>query len=151
MMNGEKNVKEPGVVELRLHGLAWVFPGVLLLLAPLTWGWSLLPAVYRAAQLWRSRQWLQGAEVFAVRGILFRQQRSLRLADVQFVQVKPCLFGQAIDCGTVIVHGPSGTKLMLKHLAHPRSAQRAIQRAVNAVPRRAGSAALAGAAEPLIA
>ncbi len=152
MIEHEKNMKNgTGPVDLRLHAWAWMLPAFLLLLAPMTWGLSLLPAAFLAAQLWRSRQWVDGAEVFVERGVLFRQRRSLRLADVQFVQVKPGLFGQAVDCGTVIVHGARGARLVMKHLAHPRAAQRAIQRAVNAAPRHEDRSGAFGVARPLTA
>ena len=128
-----------GPVVLRRHGFAWAIPGLLLLLAPLTYGASLLPAAFRAAQLWRARQWVDGTRVVMERGILFRTRRELELTAVEFVQVKPCLFGQAVDCGTIIVHGAGGVTLTLRQLAHPRSAQRAIQRALNAAPRCQGS------------
>ena len=127
--------KSGEAVVLRRHGLAWVPPAMLVLFAPLTWGLTLIPAAWRAAQLWRSRQRVEAGVVVVERGILFRKRRELPLTAVEFVQVKPCLFGQAVDCGTVIVHGAGGVSLVLRQLAHPRSAQRAIQRAMSAAPR----------------
>lgn len=142
MKNSEKTSRTVnGVVVLHRHGLAWTLPGFLLLLAPITFGVSLLPALFRAAQLWRSKQWVDGARVVMERGIIFRRRREVMLASVEFVQVKPSLLGAAVDCGTVLVHGEGGAILVLRHLAHPRSAQRAIQRALNTAPRHLGAKA----------
>jgi uncharacterized membrane protein YdbT with pleckstrin-like domain len=78
---------------------------------------------------------VEGSQVVMERGIFFRQRRALALTDVEFVQVTPCLFGEAVDCGTLRIHGAGGVTLTLRQLAHPRGAQRALQRAVNAAPR----------------
>ena len=77
--NARSRHSASAVVELRRHGLAWVLPGVLVLLAPLTWGLTLLPAAVRAAQLWRSRQWVDGHRVVMERGIFLRKRRELPL------------------------------------------------------------------------
>ena len=144
--------KAGNAVVLRRHGLAWALPAALVLLAPLTLGLTLVPAIFRAAQLWRSRQWIEAGCVVMERGILFRKRRQLPLTAVEFVQVKPCLFGQAVDCGTVIVHGTGGVSLTLRQMAHPHSAQRAIQRALNATPReRDGGASSPLAPQPIAA
>lgn len=123
-------------VHFRHHGLCWALPAVLCLLAPLCYGLTLLPAALRAAQLLRRQAWLGDASVIAVRGALWRKVTQLALVDVEYVQVKPGLFGQAIDCGTLIVHGAGGVRLVLSNLAHPKAAQRALQRALKVVPRR---------------
>ena len=94
----------------------------------------------------------QAIELHLTLGILFRKRRQLPLTAVEFVQVKPCLFGQAVDSGTVIVHGTGGVSLTLRQMAHPHSAQRAIQRALNATPReRDGGASSPLAPQPIAA
>lgn len=152
MDNSEKIARTgKGAVELRRHGLAWVLPGLLVLVAPLTWGLSLVPAVFRAAQLWRSRQWVEDNRVVMERGVFLRKRRELALTQVEFVQVKPCLLAGAVDCGTLVVHGAGGVTLTLNQLAHPRSAQRAIQRALNAAPRCRDATRPAGAVRAPVA
>lgn len=125
-----------GQVHFRHHGLCWALPAVLCLLAPLTYGLTLVPAAWRIAQLLRRQAWLGEASVIVVRGGLWRQVAQLPLVDVEYVQVKPGLFGQLIDCGTVIVHGAGGVRLVLTNIAHPKAAQRSIQRALKLAPRR---------------
>lgn len=125
-----------GQVHFRHHGLCWALPAVLCLLAPLTYGLTLVPAAWRVAQLLRRQAWLGDASVIVVRGALWRKVTQLPLVDVEYVQVKPGLFGSAIDCGSVIVHGAGGVRLVLANIAHPKAAQRSIQRALKLAPRR---------------
>jgi membrane protein YdbS with pleckstrin-like domain len=125
-----------GQIHFRHHGLCWALPVALGLLAPLTYGLSLVPAALRAVQLLRRRSWLGEASVITVRGLFWRRVTQLPLADVEYVQVKEGLLGRFIDCGTVIVHGAGGTRLVLGNLAHPKAAQRALQRALKVLPRR---------------
>ncbi|MEY4376267.1 MAG: hypothetical protein RJB26_817, partial [Pseudomonadota bacterium] len=84
----------------------------------------------------RRQAWLGEASVIVVRGALWRKVLQLPLVDVEYVQVKPGLFGQAVDCGSVIVHGVGGVRLVLANVAHPKAVQRAIQRAMKVVPQR---------------
>ncbi len=125
-----------GQVHFRHHALCWALPAVLCLLAPLCYGLSLLPAMLRVAQLLRRQAWLGDASVIVVQGALWRKVTQLALVDVEYVQVKPGLLGGLLDCGSVVVHGAGGVRLVLPHLAHPKAAQRAIQRAFKAAPRR---------------
>jgi len=125
-----------GQILFRHHGLCWVLPVALVLLAPLTYGLSLVPAALRTVHLLRRRSWLGEASVITVRGLFWRTVTQLPLADIEYVQIKPGLFGQAVDYGTVVVHGSGGTRLVLGNLAHPKAAQRALQRALKALPRR---------------
>jgi Bacterial PH domain len=124
-----------GQVHFRHHGLCWALPAVLCLLAPLCYGLTLIPAAVRVGQLLRRQAWLGDASVIVVRGAVWRKVTQLALVDVEYVQVKPGLFGGLVDCGSVIVHGVGGVRLVLPNLAHPKAAQRAIQRALKVVPR----------------
>ena len=137
-MNGPNTAGEhrSGQIHFRHHGLCWAIPVALGLLAPLTYGLSLVPAALRAVQLLRRRSWLGEASVITVRGLFWRSVTQLPLADIEYVQVKEGLFGRVIDCGMVIVHGAGGTRLVLGNLAHPKAAQRALQRALKVLPRR---------------
>ena len=137
-MNGSTTAGEhrSGQIHFRHHGSCWVLPVALVLLAPLTYGLSLLPAALRTVQLLRRRSWLGEASVITVHGLFWRRVTQLPLADIEFVQMKPSLFGQAMGRGTVIVHGSGGTRLVLANLAHPKAAQRALQRALKVLPRR---------------
>ena len=137
-MNGTTTAgtHRPSQVHFRHHGSCWALPVALVLLAPLTYGLSLLPAALRAVQLLRRRTWLGEASVITVRGLFWRRVTQLPLADIEYIQMKPGLFGQAVDCGTVTVHGAGGTRLVLGNLAHPKEAQRALQRALKSLPRR---------------
>ena len=137
-MTGTTSVagKREGQVHFRHHGLCWALPVVLCLLAPLCLGLTLVPAAWRIAQLLRRQAWLGEASVIVVRGALWRKVVQLPLVDVEYVQVKPGLFGQAVDCGSVVVHGTGGVRLVLANVAHPKAAQRAIQRALKVVPQR---------------
>lgn len=124
-----------GQVHFRHHGLCWALPAVLCLLAPLCYGLTLIPAAVRVGQLLRRQAWLGDASVIVVRGAVWRKVTQLALVDVEYVQVKPGLFGSLVDCGSVVVHGVGGVRLVLFNLAHPKAAQRAIQRALKVVPR----------------
>jgi hypothetical protein len=137
-MNGTTTARthRPSQVHFRHHGSCWVLPVALALLAPLTYGISLVPAALRTVQLLRRRSWLGEASVITVGGLFWRSVTQLPLADIEFVQMKPGLLGQAVDRGTVIVHGSGGTRLVLGNLAHPKEAQRALQRALKVLPRR---------------
>ena len=126
----------PSQVHFRHHGSCWVLPVALALLAPLTYGISLVPAALRTVQLLRRRSWLGEASVITVRGLFWRSVTQMPLADIEFVHMKPGLFGQAVNRGTVIVHGSGGTRLVLGNLAHPKDAQRALKRALKLLPRR---------------
>jgi hypothetical protein len=137
-MNGLTTAGEhrSGQIHFRHHGSCWALPVALVLMAPLTYGLSLLPAALRTVQLLRRRSWLGEASVITVRGLFGRRVTQLPLADIEFVQIKLGLFGQAMGRGTVIVHGSGGTRLVLANLAHPKAAQRALQRALKVLPRR---------------
>ena len=126
----------PSQVHFRHHGSCWALPVALALLAPLTYGISLVPAALRTVQLLRRRSWLGEASVITVRGLFWRSVTQMPLADIEFVHMKPGLFGQAVNRGTVIVHGSGGTRLVLGNLAHPKDAQRALKRALKLLPRR---------------
>lgn len=137
-MNGTTNAgtHRPSQVHFRHHGSCWALPVALVLLAPLTYGLSLVPAALRTVQLLRRQSWLGEASVITVRGLFWRRVTQFPLADIEFVQMKPSLFGQAVDRGTIVVHGSGGTRLVLSNLAHPKEAQRALQRALKSLPRR---------------
>lgn len=123
-------------VHFRHHALCWALPVALCLLAPLTYGVTLIPAALRTVQLLRRQTWLGEASVVTVRGILWRRVTQLPLADIAYIQMKPELLGQALDCGTLIVFASNGSRLVLSNLAHPKEAQRALQRALKVLPRR---------------
>ncbi len=124
-----------GQVHFRHHGLCWALPAVLCLLAPLCYGLTLIPAAVRVGQLLRRQAWLGEASVIVVSGAIWRKVTQLPLVDIEYVQVKSGLFGGMLDCGSVVVHGVGGVRLVLSNLAHPKAAQRAIQRALKVVPR----------------
>ena len=79
----------PSQVHFRHHGSCWALPVALALLAPLTYGISLVPAALRTVQLLRRRSWLGEASVITVRGLFWRSVTQMPLADIEFVHMKP--------------------------------------------------------------
>ncbi len=117
------------------HLVRWAPVVLLALLAPLTHGLTLVPALVCSMQLFTCKQLVTDHRVLYSVGYFWRRVQQLPLAEVTAVQIRPGLLQRYFDYGTVTVYRDDQVCVVFPFVHRPTVVKRLIVQAVEQWPR----------------
>jgi uncharacterized membrane protein YdbT with pleckstrin-like domain len=123
---------EEAVEELfKIHWFAWIPVAILVLLAPFTFGITLIIAIYKGLSLKYLEQGLTNKRVILKKGIISRQTDEMKLRSIETVEIRQGIFGRIFGFGTVRVTGRGTSDLSFNNIDDPMRVKREIESVSN--------------------
>src|SRR5690554_6904122 len=111
----------------RLHWFSWLPMVGWILLAVVTFGLTLLVAIYEYLRLKYLEQGVTNKRVILKRGIISRQTDEMKIGSIETVEIDQGVFGRIFGFGNVRVTGRGISDLVFKRIDDPMSVKRAIE------------------------
>jgi len=115
----------------KLHWIAWIPMIIWLILALLTFGLTLVIAIYEFLRLKFLEQGVTNKRVILKRGIISRKTEEVKLTSIETVEINQGIFGRIFGFGTVKVTGRGISDLIFKGIDNPMSVKREIENISN--------------------
>lgn len=128
------NKSETLIATFRFHWSAWIPFWLWIILAPITFGVTLLFAIIVYLNLRSTERGVTSRRVIQKKGFISRKTDEMKLDSIETVEIDQSILGRIFGCGTVKVTGRGISSVLLKSLDDPLAVKRAIEEAEDFVP-----------------
>lgn len=113
----------------KLHWFAWVPFWTLVILSPVTFGITLLVALYEWFRLKNIEQGVTNKRVILKRGIISRKTEEMKITSIETVEIDQGILGRIFGFGTVRVTGRGLSDVIFVHIDDPMAVKKQIESA----------------------